>query len=72
MTETVYRQIHHVIGGPMRALADAALATVQSALEPAAFAEAFAAGQRISLDRAFATLLLQEPTASPSMPTAKK
>jgi len=41
----------------MRALADSALATVQSALEPAAFAEAFALGQQMSLAEAFATLL---------------
>jgi hypothetical protein len=36
------------IGGPVRALADAALATVQAALEPAVFAEAFAAGRQLS------------------------
>lgn len=34
-----------------------ALATVQAALEPAAFAEAFAAGQQMALAEAFATLL---------------
>ena len=37
-------------------LADAALATVRAALEPAAFAAAFAAGQHLSLDEARATL----------------
>jgi len=41
----------------MRALADAALATVQGALEPAAFAEAFAAGQAMTLAEAFTTML---------------
>ena len=41
----------------MRTLADAALATVREALDPAVFAEAFAAGQQLSLDEAFATLL---------------
>lgn len=51
-----HSQIHHAIGGPMRALADSALATVQAALEPAVFAEAFAAGQQMSLEEAFATL----------------
>jgi hypothetical protein len=49
---------YFVIGGPMRALADAALATVQTALEPAAFAEAFAAGQGMTLAEAFATILM--------------
>lgn len=58
MTEQVHSHIYHVIGGPMRALADAALATVQAALEPAAFAEAFAAGQVMPLAEAFATILL--------------
>ena len=38
----------------MRSLADAALATVRAALEPAAFAAAFAAGQHLSLDEAVA------------------
>ena len=40
----------------MYALADGALATVQAALEPAAFAEAFAAGQQMTLEEAFADL----------------
>ena len=57
LAEQAHSQIHHAIGGPMRDLADAALATVQAALEPAAFTEAFAAGQQILLEEAFATLL---------------
>ncbi|MFZ4656809.1 MAG: ATP-binding protein [Caldilineaceae bacterium] len=57
LAEQAHSQIHHAIGGPMRALADAALATVQATLEPAAFTEAFAAGQQILLEEAFATLL---------------
>jgi hypothetical protein len=40
--------------GPMRALADAALATAQEALDPANFAAAFAAGQHLSLEEALA------------------
>ncbi len=56
-TEQAHSQIHHVIGGPMRALADDVLATVQAALEPAAFAEAFAAGQGMVLAEAFTTIL---------------
>lgn len=57
LAEQAHSQIHHVIGGPMRALADTALATVQAMLEPAAFAEAFAAGQAMSLAEMFAMLL---------------
>ena len=38
----------------MRALADAALATVRGALAPALFAEAFTAGQHLSLAEASA------------------
>jgi hypothetical protein len=58
LAEQTHSQIHHVIGGTMRALADAALATVQAALEPAAFAEAFAAGQQMTLAEAFVTILM--------------
>ena len=65
LAEAIHCQINYAIGGPMRALADAALATVQAALEPAAFAEAFAAGQVMSLDEAFATLLA--PTFNPPL-----
>ena len=57
LTEQMHSQIHHVIAGPMRSLADAALATVQAALEPAVFAAAFAAGQQMSLAEAFASIL---------------
>lgn len=60
LAEQAHSQIHHVIGGPMRALADEALATVQTALEPAAFAEAFAAGQQMILAEAFATLFVSD------------
>ena len=44
----------------MRALADAALATVQDALEPVVFAEAFAAGQQLSTAEALATFLVAQ------------
>ena len=57
LADQAHSQIHHAIGGPIRTLADAALATVRDALEPAVFAEAFAAGQQMSLAEAFATLL---------------
>jgi hypothetical protein len=41
----------------MRTLADAALATVREALEPAVFAAAFAVGQQMALAEAFVTIL---------------
>ena len=61
LADQVHSHIHYAIAGPMRALADAALAMVRAALEPDVFAEAFAAGQQLSLDEAFASIL--NPTA---------
>ena len=55
--EQTHSQIRYAIAGPMRALAEAALATVRDALDPAIFAEAFAAGQQMSLEEAFAGIL---------------
>lgn len=52
----MHSQTHHAIGGPLRAPADAALATVQAALDPSVFATAFAAGQQMKLAEAFVTL----------------
>jgi len=57
LAERMHSQIHDVIAGPLRALADAALATVRAALDPAVFAEAFATGQQLSLSEAYATIL---------------
>ncbi len=57
LAEQMHSQIHYAIAGPMRALADAALATVRDALDPAVFAAAFAAGQQMSLEDAFAGIL---------------
>lgn len=54
LAEQVHSKIHHVIAGPIRTLADAALATVRSVLTPAIFAEAFAAGQQMSLEQGYA------------------
>jgi head-tail adaptor len=51
-------EVTAVLGGPMRALADAALATVQAALEPAAFAEAFASGREMALAKAVVPVLV--------------
>lgn len=59
LANQMHSQVHDAIGGPMRSLADAALATVRATLEPAVFAEAFAAGQRLSLDAAFTTGFFQ-------------
>ncbi len=53
----VHSAIHDVIGGPMRAAADDALATVRAELDPEAFAAAFDAGRQLSLAEAFATVL---------------
>jgi predicted ATPase/transcriptional regulator with XRE-family HTH domain len=48
--------IHYELIGPARQLADAALAQVRAALAPERFAEAFAAGQQLSLDEALDTI----------------
>ncbi len=61
LADQAHSQIHYAIGGPMRALADAALATVQATLEPAFFAAVFAAGQGMTLEEAFVTLLAPRP-----------
>ncbi len=58
--EHTHSQVHYAVGGPMRALADVALATVQDALEPAVFAAAFAAGQQLSTAEALATILVAQ------------
>ena len=63
LAEAAHSRIHNAIGGPIRALADAALASVRGALDPAVFAEAFAAGQQLSLDEAFATILASSHVA---------
>ncbi|MEZ4869384.1 MAG: hypothetical protein R3C14_49130 [Caldilineaceae bacterium] len=57
LAEQVGRGIGYVPAGPVRPLNDAALATVQVALEPAAFTEAFAAGQRMTLEGAFVMMV---------------
>jgi len=57
LAEQANSQIHHAYAGPLRTQSDAALATVRAALSPVVFAEAFAAGQQLSLKEAFATIL---------------
>lgn len=62
-------ELHHAIDAPMRPLIDAALAMAQTALDPTVFAEAFATGQQMSLEEAFATILTPGPVATwPSHP----
>jgi hypothetical protein len=60
LAEQAQCQIRYVIGRSMLSLADAALAKVQAALEPAVFAEAFTVGQRMTLAKAFTTLLASD------------
>ena len=67
LAEQTHSQIHHVIAGPMRSLADAALATVRMALEPAIFAAAFTTGQQLPLEEAFAGILAPSALASASL-----
>jgi predicted ATPase/transcriptional regulator with XRE-family HTH domain len=57
LAEQVRGHLHYELVGPVRPLVDAALATVRAALDAEVFAEAFAAGQQLSLDEAFATIL---------------
>jgi hypothetical protein len=66
-------RIHYELAGPARVLADAALATVRAALGPATFAETFTAGQQLSLEEAFATILspssdVGAPLSLPQLP----
>jgi len=64
LAEQVNSQIHHAYAGLLRVPADAALATVQTSLSPAVFAQAFAAGQRMTLVEAFANILSPSSLAS--------
>lgn len=57
LAEQVGSRIGYAPVGPMRPLIDAAMVTVQAALEPAVFDEAFAAGQQMALEEAFTTRL---------------
>ena len=57
LADQMHSAIHNVIAGPMRDLADDALATVRAALDPAVFAAAFDTGRQLSLAEAFATIL---------------
>ena len=50
-------RIPYELAGPARQLAEAALTRVRAALDPASFADAFTAGEQLSLEEAFATIL---------------
>ena len=67
LAEQMHSQVHYAIAGPMRNLADAALTTVREALDPVVFAEAFATGQQMALEEAFATILAPSSLASASL-----
>ncbi|MBI3960295.1 MAG: hypothetical protein HY328_15895, partial [Chloroflexi bacterium] len=54
LAEQIGSHIRYAPAGPVRPLNAAALATVQAALEPALFAESFAAGQQMTLGEAVA------------------
>jgi hypothetical protein len=57
LADQLSTRINYVPAEPVRSLIDAALATVRAALDAHGFAEAFATGQQLSLDEAFATIL---------------
>ena len=67
LADEAHSQIHNAIAGPTRSLADAALVTVREGLDPVVFAEAFATGQQMSLEEAFATILAPSSLASASL-----
>ncbi|MCE7986688.1 MAG: NACHT domain-containing protein [Caldilinea sp. CFX5] len=63
LADQAHHQIHDAIAGPMRTLANDALATVRAVLKPEEFDLAFTAGQQMTLTEAFATILLPVPVA---------
>lgn len=56
VADQMHSHIQYVIAGPMRTLADVALAMVRAALDPAVFDEAFVAGRQMRLEEAFASI----------------
>ncbi len=56
LADEMCSRIHYELAGPARQLADDALAKVRAALGLALFDEAFAAGQQLSLEAAFAMI----------------
>jgi hypothetical protein len=72
LADQMHSQIHYAIAGPIRTLADAAVATVQAALNPEVFAEAFTTGQRLSLEQVIAEALEEAPINDGSRLDAKE
>ena len=70
LAEQVGSRIRYSAAQPVRPLIDAARAMVREALGEAAFDEAFAAGQNLSLDESFAVLLSVGGDARSQPPTA--
>jgi hypothetical protein len=67
VADQMHSHIQYAIGGPMRDLADAALAMARAALDPLVFVEAFAMGQQMSLEEAFAEGLGASPIPSDAL-----
>lgn len=62
LIEQTHGHIDSAIGGPVRAQADTAKATVEAALGAEVFAAACAAGQQLSPEEAFAAILAPYPS----------
>ena len=56
LAERIRSETHYEPAGIARLLTDAALTRVRAALDPASFAEAFTAGQQLSLEDAFTSI----------------
>lgn len=57
VAEEMRAKTHCTLVAPVRAQVDAALATVQAALDPVTFADAFAAGREMELEEAYRMIL---------------
>jgi len=70
LADGIRSPVHYELVGPARQLAEAALARVRTALDPALFDEAFTAGQQLSLEEAFATILAPDSVRADPPPFA--
>jgi predicted ATPase/DNA-binding XRE family transcriptional regulator len=70
LADELRARIHYELAGPACQLAEAALARVRAALDPTSFAEAFAAGQQLSLEEALGIIPApgSAADASPALP----
>ncbi len=64
LAEQIAKRIGYAGKTPMRSAIDTCAAAIRIALEPAAFAEAFAAGQQMALTEAWATILVGSPVTA--------